>query len=316
MRFAGARWYFSQRLRRFTVLRRAGRMSPGEPWSLPDRPAEIAGFQPHQQREALMEACRLLDVEQSGTTVRFGRQRKSVGTEVRTRDGSLNWVKVVCPHHQSAIWMRDGELSAPHVPGVSRPSLVRSLDWRSGDAPWCALQFTLAPSPTAAETSALGEPIRTVDDAWLERLKQAIDRVGATPLGRWHSHPGTIARIISRRFGDGAPFEVDEWRTAHGDITWSNLTTPVLSLLDWESWGSAPRGYDAATLLTHSVADPVTARKIAERFADDLNSRSGLVAQLYLVAFLIDQIEAGFGDPRHYRPLEALARQVLTRCEH
>jgi hypothetical protein len=310
---AGSRWYFFQRLRRLGARWRAGRMSADEPWSLPDPPANGASFQPHQQQEALIEGCRLLGVEPSGATVRYGRQKKSVGTEVRTREGMLNWVKVVCLGSWSAIWLRDGERSAPDVPGVSRPSVVSAVDWRSRDLPWCALQFTLASSPAAAETPALGGPIKTVDDAWLARLKQAIDRVGEVPLQRWRTHPGGIARVIAQRFGSSAPFEVDEWRTAHGDLTWRNVTTPELALLDWEFWGAAPRGYDAATLLTHSVADPATAQKIADLFAEDLNTASGVVAQLYLIAFFLNQIEAGLGDPRHHRPLEALAKQLLKR---
>lgn len=209
--------------------------------------------------------------------------------------------------------MRNGELSAPEIPNVSRPSIIRTTDWSTDGIPWCALQFTLAPSPAAAKTAALTQPIASVDDPWLARLKQVLDRVGGMPLTRWHAHPGTIARVIARRFGARAPIDIDEWRVAHGDINWGNVTTPSLSLLDWEYWGAAPRGFDAATLLVHSIIDPAMTRKITALFADDLETPTGRVAQLYLLARHLDQIEAGFGDPRHHGPLEAEARRLLKR---
>jgi len=313
MLFAGARWTLSQRLRRFGVRWRASRMAAGEPWSLPDPRAEIAGFRPDQQHEALSAACRLLDVEECGEPRRYGRQRKSVGTTVRARDGSANWLKVVCLHSRAAIWMRDGELSAPEIPNVSRPSIIRTIDWNADGISWCALQFTLAPSLPAAETAALTRPIATVDDNWLAGLKRALDRVGEMPLTRWHAHPGTIARVVARRFGRRAPIDIDEWRNAHGDINWGNVTMPSLALLDWEYWGAAPRGFDAATLLVHSIIDSAMTRRITALFADDLETPTGRVAQLYLMARHLDQIEAGFGDPRHHGPLEAEARRLLKR---
>jgi hypothetical protein len=288
-------------------------MSADEPWSPPDLPPAVAGFQFDQQQAALLNAFRLFDAEQVDETLRFGRRKKSIGAFARGQDDVQSWIKVVCLDGRAATWMRDGELSAPDIAGVPRPRVVRSIEWRTDGIAWCAIQFAAAPSPAAAETSALSKPLRIVDDGWLRQLKQAIDRVGQAPLTRWCSHPGTVARAIACRFGRDAPVDIDEWRTAHGDLNWGNVTAPALTLLDWEHWGAAPRGYDAATLLTHSVADPVTTEKIADLFADDLNSRSGVVAQLYAVAFLLDQIEAGFGDPRRYRALEALGKRLMAR---
>ena len=46
---------------------------------------------------------------------------------------------------------------------------------------------------------------------------------------------------------EGADLTVGEWQTVHGDFHWANLTRDPLQILDWEGWGAAPVGYDAAS---------------------------------------------------------------------
>jgi hypothetical protein len=58
------------------------------------------------------------------------------------------------------------------------------------------------------------------------------------------------------------------WTTAHGDFHYANLCGPDLYILDWEGWGTAPAGYDAATLHSHSLLIPTVAARIREQFAD------------------------------------------------
>jgi hypothetical protein len=53
------------------------------------------------------------------------------------------------------------------------------------------------------------------------------------------------------------------WTTAHCDLHWGNLTAPTLTILDWETWGRAPAGYDAATLLCTSLGFPGLTRRVS-----------------------------------------------------
>jgi hypothetical protein len=48
-------------------------------------------------------------------------------------------------------------------------------------------------------------------------------------------------------------------------------------------------------------------------FADDLNTRSGLIARLHTIAGRLKRIEEGKSDPRHYRRLEREADRLLRR---
>lgn len=124
-------------------------------------------------------------------------------------------------------------------------------------------------------------------------------------------HPGRVACVIGQRFGRKAPYDIDEWWSAHGDLTRGNVTARHLTLLDWEFWGAAPRGYDAATLLSLSFGDPALFRRIEATFAADLETPSGIVARLYRYALRLDNIEAGVRNPREHQAIEAEARRLL-----
>jgi hypothetical protein len=102
---------------------------------------------------------------------------------------------------------------------------------------------------------------------------------------------------------------IAEWTTAHADLTFANLTAPECWLLDWEDWGTAPRGLDAATLLVGSLAVPTLAGRIRREFADDLGSRSGQLVTLALCAELISYPDyAGV----LYEPAGQEARELLN----
>ena len=52
---------------------------------------------------------------------------------------------------------------------------------------------------------------------------------------------------------DHAVFDQVTWTTTHSDLHWGNVTGPELCVLDWESWGRAPAGYDTSILLCASL---------------------------------------------------------------
>ncbi|WP_245761260.1 phosphotransferase [Saccharopolyspora shandongensis] len=78
---------------------------------------------------------------------------------------------------------------------------------------------------------------------------------------------------------DGVDTTVDEWATAHTDLHWDNLSLEG-HIIDWEDWGVALRGHDAATLWQSALPDPQLAARVQHEFAADLETRSGKLAQL------------------------------------
>ncbi len=227
------------------------------------------------------------------------------------RDGGDSWIKISRrddPVRRTAL---PRERDARAFPGVPMPEILREIEWRADDLDWHAFQFSFTPFPAVSPTPRIGASAGALDDAWFAQLKNAMAALSALPLSRWLVHPGAIARIVAQRYGAKAPYQVDEWRVAHGDLHWSNITTPHLVLLDWERWGVAPRGFDVATLLSWTAANPVLYRRIERLFSDDLSSPSGVVARLYVLARRLNWIEAGFGDAREHRGLEIEAKRLL-----
>ncbi|MFD0267829.1 hypothetical protein ACFVGY_14765 [Streptomyces sp. NPDC127106] len=80
---------------------------------------------------------------------------------------------------------------------------------------------------------------------------------------------------ITEVYGDTVVTVVTEWSCAHGDLGWANLTGPTLTFLDWESWGRAPVGNDAACLWSASLTVPALADKVLLEFDDVLTPGPG-----------------------------------------
>jgi hypothetical protein len=66
----------------------------------------------------------------------------------------------------------------------------------------------------------------------------------------------------------------------HIAICTGDLTAPRLAILDWEMWGKAPAGYDAATLLCAPLMYPDSAESIRHALAKFLDTPAGRVATL------------------------------------
>jgi hypothetical protein len=103
---------------------------------------------------------------------------------------------------------------------------------------------------------------------------------------------------------------VDEWGAAHGDLGWTNVTTPEFWILDWEDWGSGPRGLDAASLWRASLAVPSLADRVWRERRADLECRSGKLAVLFLCAHLIEAGPERAGPL--FEPASAMAEELHT----
>ncbi|MCL7493660.1 hypothetical protein M8I34_19970 [Streptomyces sp. MCA2] len=50
--------------------------------------------------------------------------------------------------------------------------------------------------------------------------------------------------------------------------------------MDWEGWGTAPSGYDAANLYLHSLPVPDLAERVRKEFSHILDASTGRVGEL------------------------------------
>jgi hypothetical protein len=304
------RWRLPRRARRLLLQWRASRMPAGAEWREASTVAGISGVPPEQQERAIEAACRTIGSERFGEA-RSGVMRRSIGIAARTADGTATWLKIARTDDKTQQWAQQGERLAQSMADVPMPRILREFEWHADGIPWHAFQFTLAPSPSVQKTPWISAPMPVLGDHWIAALKRAVAAVSSVPLSRWLVHPGLVTRIVAHRFGRKAPYNIVEWRNAHGDLTWSNLTAPEISLLDWEQWGAAPRGFDAALLLSLTITEPELYRRLEAAFAEDLDTPSGKVARLYTLARRLNRIEAGLHDPREHRPTEREAWRVL-----
>jgi hypothetical protein len=196
------------------------------------------------------------------------------------------WVRIearAVAHIDGQGW--NGIECAATLRGVARPAWYQSLSWQSGDVVWRADETELV----------IGQPIRSaaailmvdpgLSDTWWATLTSslsALARHGTTRVATQTMRLVTqehVSSVIHRAHPD-VDTAIDEWNTAHGDLAWQNLTAPDCVILDWEDWGMAPRGYDAATLWHMSLAVPGLAERVYRELRADLDSRSGLLCQL------------------------------------
>lgn len=130
------------------------------------------------------------------------------------------------------------------------------------------------------------------------RLWETFSRPGVRLATSWYSDdPVEHVAITGRR---------SHARTRAG------ITGPECYLLDWEGWGMAPAGYDAATLYCHSLLVPGVAARVRAEFAEELDTPDGVRAQLLVVARMLGR--SGQGDyPELVLPLHRLANELTGR---
>ncbi|MCC5580931.1 hypothetical protein IMZ11_35490 [Microtetraspora sp. AC03309] len=71
----------------------------------------------------------------------------------------------------------------------------------------------------------------------------------------------------------------------------ANLTSAPLTILDWEGIGSAPAGWDAATLHAYTLPVPEVAAQMRRVFADVLDTPAGRFAELAVAASILQAAE-------------------------
>jgi hypothetical protein len=147
-------------------------------------------------------------------------------------------------------------------------------------------------SPTPALVTA--EPPLTA--TWWSDLRTALSGLSTVHTDRTAVRQAYLDRAMPNYLaflGGPVPTVPSSWSTAHGDLHWANLTGPELGILDWEGWGTAPVGYDAALLHAYSVGVPRAADRVRHELAAVLDSESGRFAELVVIAELLQSAERG-----------------------
>jgi hypothetical protein len=215
------------------------------------------------------------------------KKRRSIGF----RSDRNTWVRVECrglERLDGQAWGLEAAQILDRVPlprwhaGVSWLDDAREVMWRADETQ------LVDEAPIDKPTNAEGLP-----GQWWDALSAALDELASHETSRVATPdcaPISVDRIettIRKAFPECTNIVIDEWSTAHADLNWANLTGPALWILDWEDWGRAPRGLDAANLWFGSLAVPEVAAKVYRGRHQDLDSRAGKVMQLFKCAELL-----------------------------
>ncbi len=208
------------------------------------------------------------------------RKRRSLGCRTN-RD---TWVRIeVRPVERIDGQGWNGPECAAVIQGVAKPEWYQGVSWldQNEQLMWRADETQLIESEPVKRGSA--NP--SLSDTWWATLTSSLHTLAAFPTTRVATptmQPITedrLTSVIHKVFPD-VDTRVGEWTTAHGDLFWTNLTAPDCWLLDWEDWGRAPRGYDAASLWHSSLAVPALAERVHHELRGELDTRSGQLCQL------------------------------------
>lgn len=255
---------------------------------------------------ARVEASLQLALNPAGSV----RKRRSIGF----RSDRGTWVRVECRGLERFDGQGWGLEAARVLDAVPVPAWHAGISWFDAErrVMWRADETQLVTeAPVGRAVNAQGLP-----GSWWESLNAAMDSLAVHATSRVATpdcEPITVERVesvIRRIFPDIPCVSIDEWSTAHADLGWANVTGPALWLLDWEDWGRAPRGLDAATLWAGSFAVPEIADAMYEHRRADLESPSGKVMRLFKCAELLawaDQREPRYVTAR--REVERLRDQ-------
>lgn len=265
--------------------------------------------------EALEEGARRLSLQLSSKGDRkYGWNRKSAGSTASNPQGHHVWLKVFgkpADSTESKLW--DGELLASTLlRKVHMPRVLSNTDWNDGDWVWRCLTMekiderVLSDRPTLAADSLL-------PDRWVDSVYESLQYLSVQSTERVGIRQDLVTRRIAEQFGAEVPSAVGEWVTGHNDLHFANLTEETAWILDWESWGRVPAGFDAAWLYCNSLANPRASERIYERFEPLLSSASGTLALMFSVAELQRMYKLHGEYPEIQIELDRIAAELIRR---
>lgn len=211
---------------------------------------------------------------------RFGWMDRTIGAAV-VADGEHRWLRLVVePAGLPLLDFWTGNQAANVITGVRRPHVLGSYEptvmgWQCRSE----LMEFVPESPCSAEPIARTWP--DVGPDWWSAFADSYRVIGNASTARIALDQEHLWSRLADAYSLNRP-RIRRWTTAHGDLHWANLTAPQGWMLDWESWGVAPSGFDAASLYMHSLAVPELTDRIGTLFADELSSSDGIIGQLYI----------------------------------
>ncbi|WP_211275029.1 hypothetical protein [Streptomyces katrae] len=253
-------------------------------------------------RTARTTACTALGVQDRATDPVWGYEGRTLSGRVTGPDGGDGWLRLVSATEDRAtgkLW--EGPQSAHKAlpAAVPRPALHRVHDWAADGFGYRAELYEHTPLATVSRSPVLADDV-DLPESWWKELPLALDALATAATFREAVREEYIRRAVPQYTGHTVG-EI-QWSTAHGDFHWANLAGPELLILDWEGWGTAPYGFDAALLYLYALQAPDTATRVRQALAHILDDPAVRVAELTVCAQVLQAADrtpfyAALADP-------------------
>ncbi|MCT9011591.1 hypothetical protein [Streptomyces rhizosphaerihabitans] len=212
-------------------------------------------------------AAKALDVQVEPGGEFWGWAGRTLGAPARNAAGTPVWLRLVSAPADKAsgkLWngATDAQAAFGDLDG-RRPALLGMYEAVGDATAYRAELSERVGQPVLSDDPILQRDLQLPASWWTE-LTEALEKVSAAGTDRVAVREQYMTRAIPEFVGIPAP-AVACWTTAHGDLHWANLTSP-LRILDWEGWGRAPQGFDATTLYAYTLLKPDTAAAFATPF--------------------------------------------------
>ena len=249
----------------------------------------------HRERLAayLRDAADRLGVAIEGETV-HGLYDRTIAARV----SGPTWLRLTTeqPRWTEADTMWDGIATATGEPfdDIPMPRHLRSATWTDDGLVVRADLLAYVGQQAIGTGLVLGRDV-DLGDRWWQALHTGLEplqRITTTKRVAADPREGSFRNHFLASFGVKIDPERVEMAMSHGDLHFGNLTAPSLVILDWENWGWAPAGYDAAHLLCSAILQPAVVARVQTEFADVLGTYSGAVATLTASKYL-HHVESG-----------------------
>lgn len=243
------------------------------------------------------------------------RKRRSLGF----RAGRGTWVRIEVRSLDRIDGQGWGIECAAMLTGVAMPAWYQGVSWIDHErgVMWRADE-TECVSDQAVKLGGTLTAAPDLSESWWSTFSASMTTLAAHTTTRTatpHLQPITQRRFSStiHQVFPELDSHVGEWRVAHADLAWGNLTAPNCYFLDWEDWGMAPCGFDASALWSASLAVPELADRVYRACQADLDSPTGKLARLYHCAEIM-AAPAGYAGPL-LEPAEAHAAGLVKELQ-
>ncbi|WP_327344408.1 aldo/keto reductase [Streptomyces europaeiscabiei] len=246
----------------------------------------------HRVQDAFTGSVKALGVTVDGPEV-WDWHGRTLSGRVQHPDQGLCWLRLLTAPQDKAsgkIWDGNRAAAALFDRNIRKPALYDTIEEVSDSYVYQAELHQYVDEPVCSRSPVLRTDLAP-PAAWWNSLRTDLEYVNSATTDRVAVRQEWADRTVPRFLGRPAP-RITEWAVAHGDLHPANLTAATPFLLDWEGFGLAPAGYDAAMLLAYSLLAPGFAQRVRDTFPV-LRTEAGHVAQLIVITELLQSASRG-----------------------